>query len=615
MKLTFFKRNKLSLFFGFAIAVFAFLFFIFQENFFKVSVLNNYSSLETKEYRLTPQKNLFFFNKFVFYPEAKVSPSSTGYYLLALKEGEEIKEGFHDQLYFASKRMTELHVFGKDLPILRNFKSVDDFKKWWREKQPTLFNSSGFGSWEAGLARYLNLLEEDISLTEKKPNISQEDWLEIYNNVKQHHDNLRSLILTLPKTEEEKKYLSAVAQEISNFLFFRLKNYLISPEPSQPEYLLSQIIEEKNWGRYKVWVDLSDIPEKFKEPLTLRFGQKILTLEKKNDKSAFDSFGVIGVENNKSLSLEFPKSNLLKDLIVVPKEIGPVPVGLIDQKTGKEETVEKILYQYTLPLSNISVSDKYFVYGSLILEAPLMVRVEEDYFDESDKTQKKAVLVNDTLQPLSDKKSVSYLQSIFLPKEFALNGSLTLVSLVPLSQQAVNQLEITPEFYPDIYLEKIGEDKNVVVGGLEKNKFKPWFLFPLLGGVLVFYWTRKPSNLREIIIQRGKKSFLVTIYTIKKYFRKLRYLFAIFFVLGFLTDIFLIGIHFETFSFLVLLLFLGTKVAFGLESKIPFLMVLSLLPIFIISLILNGPITEKTALWIFFLISVGILQPAKASQS
>lgn len=366
------------------------------------------------------------------YINSAITPLSPRYLMIDLEEQLTPKINNFTYFTFSIKRLAELDKWGNSLKIEKNFSTVSELKNWWKN---SLFN---FGSWEAGFARYLILIEKQIDffshLDDKKS--QPVNFVCLSRNLAVYQPVLDSIIYNAQKNFEEKTYLKQIADKVFDYLYQKIEERAFPFSTSTLHYSLNDLTKNKNYGIYDVLIDESDNPNEFKNIL-LNFNGKVFKNENFNNEKQ-QLFKNLKIDDNSSfLFLSLPKINILAN-----------------QKWQIEKNEKNNIAKYSLqiPISKYGLEKSYHFTASYQTADLKILQVEEKF---SDNSIQPVVILSEYLLPNKDNSKIHKLIN-FYSQPAASSAAVLLFSPKSLSDRDLSkyQIELAPQFSPEITLKK-----------------------------------------------------------------------------------------------------------------------------------------------------------------
>lgn len=215
-----------------------------------------------ENYYLTPANLDFSTFGLVNYPFAKKRPFSLlGYFREFIKDGRKFSDINKNWLYLSSKRVSIVQYSGAKFEILNNYKDIGQFEDWEKDKEPKsweFWNYSKVDTWEGSLEELFFVLKKraaNINEAKIAKYRKIDQLVELAGVVSQHQKRLDWIIGDLPRTEEERKYLLGISRDIFKNISEEIGKNLPVYEQGVFQYSVKQVIENRNYGVYDIWID------------------------------------------------------------------------------------------------------------------------------------------------------------------------------------------------------------------------------------------------------------------------------------------------------------------------------------------------------------------------
>ena len=215
---------------------------------------------------------------------------------------------FDRAVFFSKKRIRELEVWGKEVPLLGGITSIETLAKTWKEpKIWEIGQYQTYNSWEISFVRYEKSI---IDLVDKIKENKTSSYSLITNLV-----NLRSILsdhkATLAKTIQEDSLKSDSAQkyllQLSDKMFVYLQDYLDIPIPDPTT--INYSLEVPQEATYEVYVEKNKLQGFNQQDLSLNLGGKKLLSDNHQSQENWIRFNDLHLEVKPSLSLALKIQN------------------------------------------------------------------------------------------------------------------------------------------------------------------------------------------------------------------------------------------------------------------------------------------------------------------
>lgn len=331
-------------------------------------------SFTGENYYLTPVSVDFSSVIAVNYPIAAKRPYSLVWYFKEfIKEGKKFSKMDKNWLYLSAKRISIIQSSGVKFEILNNYKDINQFETWMGENEPKyweFWNYYKVDTWEGSLGELLSVLKKkiiDINETKIAKYQKVEQLVELTGAVNQHQKRLNWIIGDLPLVDEEKKYLRRISDDIFNKVFEEIYKVVPRYEKGVFWYSADQIIENRNFGMYNLWVDTSWLGSDEKSVFSVEINENDSNPKNLNFKAG-NRYGVnvgkIKIEEGMDGLIFVLRVPELTQLAGTPpkiwlKKVAYLPGG--EPKVTLEKTGRNL---YKVLLKNISLEKEKMLFGS-----------------------------------------------------------------------------------------------------------------------------------------------------------------------------------------------------------------------------------------------------------
>jgi len=435
-------KVRILLFLVFIFGLSSFVLFKFQDQHPKKIFFKSNTSFG-KIYTLSPifKSDNLNLDDSVIFPRTTISPKSVFYFFANFIEKTNLKNTSFNNFFFAQKRVVELTKWGKELQIMGDIKDTDQLKNWWQKKEPKIwqfYKVKNFSSWEATLARYTLLIEDEIKAIQSS---NQEDFytnlIALKGYIKTNQLNVEAIILSLEKSEEDKNYLISLSGKVFAYLIKKIDDIVPSYDPLRLNYSLQQLIKDKEYGRYVIFIDAIGLPSYLKTASKIKIdGIEINQNEKITDDQ----------------SIEFPnvKIDIDSDLITLQLRNIIIPLKGIEWQQAFNENNQ--IYQYYFIQPTIKENLNYLLNFSYNFKNRVGLMLEKVTIEKNNKNSQAII---DRF--LFVRKKTLYQKVVNFGQDQNSYYQFDLISNQSISQKELSQIyiEYQPVIDPEITLEKI----------------------------------------------------------------------------------------------------------------------------------------------------------------
>lgn len=396
---------------------------------------------------LITSNNLYALNTIPDYPFVSTKVGSLKYFITNFLEVVNQRQNIQNKLVFtyAGKRISELEKWGNDIPVLGKIHTLPKLTSWWLKQKPAwwqIHKFHHFNSWEASLARYDLLWEEELRMINQvEPKNIANTIMTLKGYARNHQRKINLIIYNSNKSQQEKKYLFNVTNEIYTDLNKQLDSYIPEYSLSTIDYSLNNLHQDKEYGMYDLSLIMEDFPSYLNSNPSLKINNAI-NLERFTTENLLSFKNIIINEKSRNLQLK------LKSVHFPIKEI----------KWLKTYDKQKKQYQYSLPIPKIPEELTYFLNFQYQFNQQVILQIIKN--EKVDKNVIERVLLSIDLLPINQETLLS--EPLTLPDINNVNYQFLLISYQPLSENEIKsiQIDFLPFLEPEILLEKTGEIPN-----------------------------------------------------------------------------------------------------------------------------------------------------------
>ena len=210
-------------------------------------------------------------------PPLEISPKDIRYVLNDLNEQKDIENRKYPYIFFAQIKADEIQKWGNQLMICGNYQNLDQLQNWWKKVQPSFIRIDKFKNynyWESFLARYYELANKELTAVITTHSYSSiivfelnnsaidiQKFQVLKNKTVSQKNEINNAIKNSSYSDEKKAYLYNISNDIFDHFFSTLDPYLADYDPHRLTYLLNKIVENRDYGIYKVtWATDINIP-------------------------------------------------------------------------------------------------------------------------------------------------------------------------------------------------------------------------------------------------------------------------------------------------------------------------------------------------------------------
>ncbi len=503
-----------------------------------------------KEYFLFPlNSSVLLLKPEVVYPYVKISPQDKNYPIIELLEKIDQKTKKYDELFFATKRISELEKWGNDL------------------------------DWDKTLHKYDKHMNSYISSTVNTSNTT----VELKQILLSHRSHLQKTLYSSEKSDEEKNAIKKVLDTIFDRLNTRLEKYVPQYDPFHLIYSLQDIVREKKYGKYDVIIEFP-IEDSFHDMPQLNFGNTSYSGTVDNELGFLTFKNVVIKPGINFIDLSFKEKNIIKD------------------PSFQENSSTKNLYTYSFETQNLD-KGQYIVKLQNKFDNLIIFQLARTYQDQG--FVNSDYVINETVYPQNN--PITYMK--FEVKEInhpILNTKFVITADRPISNDDASnfKVEVYPLYEPEISLLRTAYLPGFIPtsGYKQIEKNNSFFILWLLSLAAILFF---------VCVLFIRPFLFNTIKSIQKIPLSYRTLFSLAVLVGFMLDIFIISQ--KSSFILALLIILWTSVLIGnrLESRINFIFALIFLAFSPLLLIFKQTdMAEKSAIWAYIMLVTGAVHRA-----
>ncbi|MCL4374584.1 hypothetical protein M1523_01845 [Patescibacteria group bacterium] len=360
----------------------------------------------------------------ITYPTVEVFPNhSLKYQLVQLIETNDLRTNNQTPLFFADKRVAELMRWGKNLD---------------------------YTGWEDVVNRYYNLMVRAIDYA------TDDELTTVQSHFLTHQDQIDQTIEQSEKNAEEKVVLRNLIDSVMTSINHRIERNAPPPDPNRINYQLTGLANDREFGRYDVLVDFSQLPDSYRTSLSLAVGDRIF---KPTDFISSDRLLVFsGISIN----------DRVKTIALL---VSPFPLTEPSDGWQNQMTETAPVYQYRLGIKPFPFPGDYYWQFSGRINQPAQLRLEEKYATREAITNPHSSETTDYVPTLKTDHLIDYQLyphqlSVIIRNQFhidplpeqPLTNSVIVATKKPMSQENVRSLSFTIAQFlnPTVYLEKTG---------------------------------------------------------------------------------------------------------------------------------------------------------------
>lgn len=517
------------------------------------------------------------------YPFVQHTPKTSRYALVLLSEKNDKRTNKYDDIFLASKRISELEKWGSDMEITAHYQNVNALKQWWAEKKPNIYNLPQYNryySWEATVARYIEHIENTLNtiaisddtlaplLDNSESKLSKLATLK--KTLKTHHLKLDWIIENSQKSPENKTYLTSMVNDAFEY-FATITDQHIRPYDGQTiEYHLFDIHESQQSGIYKPYL----VPV-----YTTIIGEPVIDYENK----IYNLSEVIPISKTSAnkLYLKIPQKNILDSSIWM-------------QGWNKTNTDYKYYTTFNITESN----QPYFFSMKMESSQSAIIRLER--------------IVKSKYVPVFEQVIRPHDNQLEFEKNILLTGdNYSLYRVVYISKFAPTtdqfeqaQLSMTPIIIPELVLKKINtlspqqfekmEKSTSKRNGFHNSPFRIIFLLSI--SFITFFFS----------VRFIKKYYRILKSVTFKHIKKIRHIALYFVIISLVSDIVFLNKFDELFTVLGAICWIVTTIGYKLTTGTHFIIALMLYAFFFIPYTSGSLImADRIVVWSFIFLLVG----------
>lgn len=358
------------------------------------------------------------------------------YFFVAQLENMNVKNNIFNNVFFIGRHIAELRQWGNEVPVKFSAQNTKDLLAWWSENEPSWWEftkSDVYNSWEAAVARYINLVDKEIT---DIPHFKEKNPIDNYASLQKRlflHQRLLTLqVLTSPRPVKEKQYLLSLINDSFQYLNNQIYKKVPKFDPVSLSYPLKDIMQDKEYGLYSVKMDTDSQPDYFRSNASVIVGDSVFKQNNNENRTTLFKNVVIDGKND-TLKLK------LADIYIPVKNL------------QWENRVSDNIYQYRAPLPTIKDPMVYMLH--IKYKAHKRLIFEMDNFP-TDPNQTGQVLFREELIPNNQENA--YQLPIFMGPIPNYVQYFVLNTLEPLTNEDIAgiQFEFQPIFEPKIVLQK-----------------------------------------------------------------------------------------------------------------------------------------------------------------
>lgn len=546
-------------------------------------------------------------------PTIQTSPLEKKYFFTQLQEKMDYFFGTYDDYFFARKRLAEIFRWSSNLPIEGPMSLTTQMNKYY-----------------LSFKRYLG----------KKSKIEFSDTV---SNIKRHNYCLISTFNQLNISNKDKKYLIDLTNSTYKNLYKILSkkfpqqaNIPINFSPTSLSYSLSQIDEEREWGKYDISFDKPSYD--FDINLTnLQVGGVIFFPAKNQNEESNQTiiFNNIPINNNSHyLALNLKPLNLAKSFTLVKTASSGGTVkyqGTLNYSFNPDlRYLIKINYNNSLfshlKLEFYDKKDKrsYDYDLPISKDGSFQEKIELNDIDQTDK-----LIVTITTSPSFKKTSTPVFKIELIP---LYEPQITLIKTGELPNQVANfsLKKISHNHYnliqKNITLEQENQITNNFGFGWTKLKDNEFYYWPNKAFLILFFicfvielfladylWFKRITPILQSIFLKIANTFKEIFVKIWQKIKSICFInkrgVLVLFLICLFIDIFIIKAQLDSIVIFVTSLWIMVLIGYWSEARSNFFMafvIFLLTPLFI--LINRNSVAEKMTIWAYMFLIVGAVQ-------
>lgn len=212
-----------------------------------------------KSYFLPPLSFNFTQSTPVIYPKLTRPINNIGYLREIISEWKWDKSIENNWEFLLNKRIIILQKLKAE--IVGNYDNVAQLIDWYKTNIPEDWEFWKFKekeSWEASLAEYYSVLENEINFINQKVNDEAEKTKiasEIYGVMLTHKNDLGWVFRNLPLEEKERIYLKRIVEDVFKSLFGKVRDIVLVDDYDGFYYSIFPITSTKDFGNYNLWFE------------------------------------------------------------------------------------------------------------------------------------------------------------------------------------------------------------------------------------------------------------------------------------------------------------------------------------------------------------------------
>ncbi len=359
------------------------------------------------------------------------------YYLNNIFEKLDMGKNNFSYLTYANKRISELLHLGNDLPVLENSPTVSQLMSWWNSNKPGLMDYSKlntFNSWEAGLSRYVFLMEAEVNdLTKYSKDYYFNQIFILRGYLTKHRNRLLETIYISQKTPEEKDYLIKLTNNIFQYLEEKINKTVPEYNPLTLQYSLKNVIQDKEYGTYDIKINLQPESKYLFDKAMLQMNGKVIpsTSSQKNEKL----FNNVMIDtSSKSLRMDFPDVS------------SSIQIG---QWTSSQD--QDGSYIYILPVTLLKNQNSYFMVFTSSVSQSILIQFQEIHPNQPELSK---AYLSQPVPPTKDPYLTEYLINAKYDPAFVNRITVSSQTEIPSDELAKTHIKLNPVLDPEIILEK-----------------------------------------------------------------------------------------------------------------------------------------------------------------
>lgn len=565
----------------------------------------------------------------VTYPPVEIFPKDKMYFLVNIEKKFNLIADIYDYLYFSSFKIAELGKWGSKL------------------------------NWTPFLNEYTQLIKNQISKLKNKCVGKLVCYDSISNfrlTLNSHFSYLQAIIFGSDKNYPEKIKLQKIITDLFEKLNKDVDKNFFQYDPYKLKYALANLITEKEYGIYDIHINTLNIPIEIQKEIKLEVANKLYA-------------GIIDEQNNDLIfkDVSLTKSNFSTDSLEEYINLHLPKVNLT-KNPWIQDFKDSTLYRYVMKVDKLNPSTKYYIKFKYNIEEPITLKFIQEFKEKNQPDSQYEYLMDELIFP-HDKNFIvnKHIQTGLQNRDYYGDPYFLISSKrkIPEEELASMDIDYAPVYEPEITLLKISsipnltadvsfqritnfayliktfntsaDQENFIYDSLgfgwkkienQKVEYQPHktilnLLYLSISFLIIILFLFKKNNIvlriKKPIIQLCEKilnhfksglrllSFIIGF--IKKIIVKLKYIFLLIAISGFIFDISFLQSYYNTYELFIMLIWILIIIGFDLDSS--YSLFLTLFFLFLSPFLIYKKmdlIAEKANTWAYLLLIIAFVQ-------